>query len=247
MNFLTTSSREPARHRPRNRDCSLLRVSFRLGAFLLLIGCAGPTRDPVGKHVYSAWVKDMEGKRTPYDGIGSTAAARNDFIFRMKAVKDYEYGNYVANLRRETSWGETASDVAKLGLDSAVALTGGVGLKAALGATSAGVTGATTSVKKNVLFDQSITTFITKMDALRLEKYNEILSKMAPGNTSAYTVAEAYDDLQEYGRRGKLEAALADVDAKAGAQKAEEKQKNDKLKKLPTLDQLTSKQSTTSQ
>lgn len=215
-----------------------------LAASTCLLGCAGPTRDPVGKQVYTAWVKDMEGKRTPYDGIDSTAAARNNFIFRMKAVKDYEYGNYVANLRRETSWGETASDVAKLGLDSAVALTGGVGLKAALGAASAGVTGATTSVKKNVLFDQSITTFITKMDALRLEKYNDILTKMKPDHTPPYTVAEAYDDLQEYGRRGKLEAALADVDAKAGAQKAEEKKENDKLQNTSNLKEPTQKEST---
>jgi hypothetical protein len=144
----------------------------------------------------------------------------------MKAVKDYEYGNYVTSLRRATSWGEFGSDSVKIILDSLVAVTGGTATKAALGAASAGVTGATTSIKKNVLFDQSITTFITKMDTLRLKKWNEILCKMGRGaddtckHIPSYSLAEAFDDLQEYGRCGTLDTALRDVDAKTSAEKA---------------------------
>jgi hypothetical protein len=151
----------------------------------------------------------------------------------MKAVKDYEFGNYVRNLRRATSWGEFASDSVKIILDSLVAVTGGEGTKAALGAASAGVTGATTSIKKNVLFDQSITTFITKMDALRLNKWNDILCKLnrcpkVPAPAS-YTVAEAFTDLEEYGRCGTLDAALRDVDAKASAEKKKAEDNNDTI------------------
>jgi hypothetical protein len=96
----------------------------------------------------------------------------------MKTGKEYEYNNYVTNLRRGTTWGEFGSDSVKIVLDSLVALTGGTETKAALGAASAGVTGATASIKKNVLFDQSITTFITKMDTLRLNKWNDILCNL---------------------------------------------------------------------
>jgi hypothetical protein len=212
------------------RFCIL--VSFYGG----LIGCAGPVSDPAGKHLHAEWVAEFGKAGMPYDGIRpGDDAVRNAFIFRMKAVKDFEYANYVINLRQRTSWGEFGSDAAKIVLDSLVALTGNAATKAALGAASAGVTGASASVKKNILFDQSITTFITKMDAQRLEKYNEILEKM---KRSGYTAAEAFDDLQEYGRRGTLEVALADIDAKAGAQKDKAKAVNDKLKKIRSIDDI---------
>src|SRR6267378_4010399 len=138
-----------------------------------LTSCAGPMNDPIGKQAYQQWVAKYANAQLPPEG-----PATSDFIFGMKAVKDYEYANYVTNLRRGTTWGEFGSDSVKIILDSLVAVTGGVETKAALGAASAGVTGATTSIKKNVLFDQSITTFITKMDTLRLNKWNDILCKM---------------------------------------------------------------------
>lgn len=204
-----------------------------------LSNCAGPMNDRVGKDVYNDWVA-VYGKPGAYGDI--TRATRDDFIFQMKAVKDYEYGNYVTNLRRGTSWGEVGSDSVKIILDSLVAVTGGTGTKAALGAASAGVTGATTSIKKNVLFDQSITTFITKMDALRLNKWNEILCKMGRGTSDTcktpqvtYTTAEAYDDLQEYGRCGTLDAALRDIDAKTSDEKKKAEKTNNAIKQLPQL------------
>jgi hypothetical protein len=197
------------------------------GSCLALLGCAGPMNDPAGKHVHDEWVAEFGKSGIPYQGIpGGDAPARAGFIFRMKAVKDYEYSNYITTLRRATSWGEFGSDSVKIVLDSLVAVTGGTATKAALGAASVGVTGATTSIKKNVLFDQSITTFITKMDTLRLKKWNEILCKLGRGSDdtckhiSFYSAAEAFDDLQEYGRCGTLDTALRDVDAKTSAEKA---------------------------
>ena|ERR1700730_10390061 len=51
---------------------------------------AGPMNDPVDKRVYQDWVATY-GKSGAYDHIASsnTAATRDAFIFRMKAVKDY--------------------------------------------------------------------------------------------------------------------------------------------------------------
>jgi hypothetical protein len=201
---------------------------------VLLDGCAGPISDPAGRHVYDAWVANHASPNL-------TGNAMPEDVFQMKTVKDYEYGNYVRALRRSTSWGEFGSDSVKIILDSLVAVTGGTETKAALGAASAGVTGATTSIKKNVLFDQSITTFINKMDALRLNKWNQILCKMGRSSdpdcktTLAYTAAEAFDDLEEYGRLGTLDAALRDVDAKTSAEKAKVQKNNDKAKGIPSL------------
>jgi len=201
----------------------------------LLTGCAGPMADTGGKHIHNEWIADLRGPgipaRVPED-MGALATPA--FVFRMKAVKDYEFGNYVRTLRRATSWGEFASDSVKIILDSLVAVTGSEGTKAALGAASAGVTGATSSIKKNVLFDQSITTFITKMDTLRLTKWNEILCKIGrcPNvpSVASYTVAEAFTDLEEYGRCGTLEAALRAVDAKTGEEKKEVEKAHEDLK-----------------
>jgi hypothetical protein len=193
-----------------------------------LTSCAGPMNDPIGKQAYQQWVATYANAHLPPAG-----PATSDFIFGMKAVKDYEYSNYVTNLRRGTSWGEFGSDSVKIILDSLVAVTGGAETKAALGAASAGVTGATASIKKNVLFDQSITTFITKMDTLRLEKWNQILLKWK--GKEPYTEAEAFSDLQEYGRCGTLDAALRDVDAKTSTEKDKAEKLNSAINKIPKL------------
>jgi hypothetical protein len=196
--------------------------------------------DRIGKSMYQKWTAEYSASGTPYERI-TNPTERDAFIFQMKAIKDYEYGNYVTNLRRGTSWGEFGSDSIKIVLDSLIAVTGGEETKAALGAASAGVTGATSSIKKNVLFDQSITTFITKMDTLRLNKWNDILCKIGRGSgdtckqTQSYTAAEAFGDLQEYGRCGTLDAALRDVAAKTSAEKDKAEKLNSAIKNIKPL------------
>ena len=74
------------------------------------------------------------------------------------------------------------------------------------------------------------------MDTLRLEKWTQILQKWKgtsgkpPSETN--TAAEAFDDLEEYGRCGTLDAALRDVDAKASAEKTKATEANDQVKKI---------------
>src|SRR5260370_28488862 len=86
-----------------------------------LMGCAGPMNDKLGKHAYEEW-----GNRpwNPNSSFLPPGNASPDFVLRLKAVKDYEYTNYVLNLRRGTTWGEFASDSVKIILDSLVAVTG---------------------------------------------------------------------------------------------------------------------------
>ena len=202
-----------------------------------LVSCAGPMNDPLAKQAYQQVSDAGIGGFPPGDTV-----ATGSFIFRLKAIKDYEYYNYVTNLRRGTSWGEFGSDSVKIVLDSLVAVTGSAGTKAALGAASAGVTGATTSIKKNVLFDQSITTFITKMDTLRLNKWNDILCKLGrcPGHLPdyTYTVAEAFVDMEEYGRCGTLDAALRDVAANAGDEDKKARETNKAINRIPASDEI---------
>jgi len=214
----------------------ILDLCVGVGFCLVLVGCAGPMNDRMGKTMYTKWTAEYAA--APYENISLDDV--DNFIFKMKAIKDYEYGNYVTNLRRGTSWGEFGSDSVKIVLDSLIAVTGSEGTKAALGAASAGLTGATTSIKKNVLFDQSITTFITKMDTLRLTKWSEILCKMGRGpgtcgQTPHYTGAEAFGDLQEYGRCGTLDAALRAIDSKTSEEKVKAETINNGINKIPKL------------
>jgi hypothetical protein len=218
------------------KDVGIMRtrkLAVGVGFFLVLNGCAGPMNDRMGKTMYTKWTAEYAAGS--YENIEDLDA----FIFKMKAIKDYEYGNYVTNLRRGTSWGEFGSDSVKIILDSLVAVTGSEGTKAALGAASAGLTGATSSLKKNVLFDQSITTFITKMDTLRLNKWSEIQCKMGRGpagcGQARYTGPEAFGDLQEYGRCGTLDAALRAIDSKTNEEKAKAETINNGINKIPKL------------
>ena len=79
------------------------------------------------------------GHSFPKEIQGASNKATFPLIYRMKVVKDYEYQNYVCNLRRATTFGEFGSDSIKIILDSLVAVTGSAGTKAALRAASAGI------------------------------------------------------------------------------------------------------------
>ncbi len=188
-------------------------------------GCALPMNDDLGKQAYETWGKTLPAGNEPVA----------TYVFHLKAVKDYEYQNYLLNLRRATSWGELGVDATKIVLDSLVAVTGTAAVKSALGAASAGVTGANTSLKKNVLFDQTLSALMTKMEAARLAKWNDILCKMGRGSTPAciavpdYTYAEAFDDMQEYGHCGTLDVAIRDVAASAANDQATAKAINSRL------------------
>jgi hypothetical protein len=72
-----------------------------------LPSCALPVHDDLGKQAYQAWVKDPNSKPgfLPAEG----AMDRDSFIFSMKAVKDFEYSNYVLNPRPGTSRGEVGA------------------------------------------------------------------------------------------------------------------------------------------
>lgn len=53
-----------------------------------------------------------------------------------------------------------------------------------------------------------------------------------------YTVAEAFDDLQEYGRCGTLDAALRDVAAKTDADNSKAVKANEEIENIPSIDEV---------
>jgi hypothetical protein len=202
-----------------NLSACLCDARWLLAACVILLlattGCVGPVQDKVGTNFRSAWIASRAGLATPYADYPNSQGGRNAFIDDFVSVKNIQFHNYVAAIRRGSSYGELAADGSRLVLDSLAAITGGAGTKAALAAASAGITGFSGSVKKDVLFDQAIPTFIQKMEELRANKLADITNKKKL-SINEYSRSEAYNDVEEYGANGTFDAALRDINTKTG-------------------------------
>lgn len=151
-------------------------------------------------------------------GWENSPGRKSDFIYAGIAAKDYEYENYKRLIRRGVSFGGLGTEATTIGLNTAATLVTG-GTTKLLSGIAGGVTGVSASFNKNVLFDQSITTFIGKMDALRATKLKEIQDKLN-NPQHIYSYMEAFRDVQDYGYQGTLDAAVASVGAQSGVEKA---------------------------
>jgi hypothetical protein len=110
-----------------------------------------------------------------------------------------------------------ATDWAVLALDAAGTLVGGAGTKAALAATSGGLTGAKAAFDKNVYFDKTIPAVLAKMVATR----KEILVKLRGGltrTTEEYSLTQALVDLEDYYYAGTIPGAIIGIAETAGAE-----------------------------
>ncbi|MEY2563838.1 MAG: hypothetical protein QOH88_2031 [Verrucomicrobiota bacterium] len=176
--------------------------------------------DKTQPQLVTDWNSRLSGEGTtsrPWQGFPDTPEGKNELVYEGIAVKDYEYMRYTQLIRRGTSWGGFGAQSASIGLNAAGTLTTS-GTTKILSAIAGAITGSSAAFSKNVLFDQSITSFISKMDALRLTKLAEIKTKLMAANINSYSRAEAYRDVQDYGRLGTLDAAFADVGKKAGTE-----------------------------
>ena len=168
------------------------------------------TEDYSGKAVAKHW-NSLFDPKMPWAG-GANNLNVTDFVYQGIAVKDYEYKKYVDLIRRGTSWGNFGAQTAALGLNAAGTLVAADTTKI-LSAAAGALNGTSAAFSKNVLFDQSITTFVARMDAMRADKLTYIQNRLKDPN---YGFAEAYRDIQDYGRLGSLDAALRDVAKQSG-------------------------------
>lgn len=191
-------------------DQSSARYFLGVAALTLMGLCSCVTYDRSGQAVVNDWNRQFGV--TSGDGLGHLPVDEKGtvegFVYQGIAVKDYEYKKYVDLIRRGTSWGGFGAQAASIGLNAAVPLTG-TGTGKTLSAIAGAITGTSAAFSKNILFDQSITIFVGRMDSLRKAKLDEIKDKIA--NKRSYTFAEAYRDVQDYGYQGSLDAALANV------------------------------------
>ncbi len=180
-------------------------------ACLLLLAClpaCTTVRDQSEVRVVAHWNDRFAG---PYPlAEGGDPATRRAFTYEGIAVKDYEYRRYVDTIRRGVSWSGFGAQAIAIGLNTAGSLATGGATQILAGAAGA-VTGTNAAFSRNVLFDQSITTFISKMAALRAAKLAEIERHLEDDSVKDYSFAQAYRDVQVYGNLGTLDAALAAI------------------------------------
>jgi hypothetical protein len=183
---------------------------------LAATGCSsGPKSDTVGTSFRTAWIaKHTTKMATPYENV-KTEQDRNEFIDEYVAIKNIQFHNLVKSLRRGASFGNLTADGSRLILDGLAATSGGATAKAGLAAASAGITGFTGTVKKDLLFDQALPSFFTKMEELRANKLADITRKKSL-SIKEYTRTEAFNDVEEYGTNGTFDAALRALNVQTG-------------------------------
>lgn len=190
----------------------------RLCLFAILLAtlqsCTGPTTDNIGNEFRKKWIATRLGMDSPFEGIRSESE-RNQFIDEFLVIKDLQFRNYVTALRRGSSYGDLTADAARLTLDGLASVTGTATVKSGLAATSAGITGFTGAVKKDVLFNQSLPVFIDKMVGIRANKRADIIAKKSLTITQ-YPASEAFADVEEYGGLGTFDAALRALNTETG-------------------------------
>ncbi len=228
-------------------------LDFRVGKFInhplggcvaviCLAGCA--TADHSGGIVAKQWNSHFTQAggeaATPWSG-GTPGMPIADFVYEGIAVKDYEYKKYVDLIRRGTSWSGFGAQTAAIGLNAAGTLTT-AGTTKILSAAAGSLSGASAAFSKNILFDQSITTFVGRMDALRADKLTYIQKRLTQPD---YGFAEAYRDVEDYGRLGSLDAALTDVAKQSGIQEAAAKDASPNATSTPSTTSTTTTTTTT--
>jgi hypothetical protein len=183
---------------------------------LFTLSCC-TTEDYSGKAVAKQWNSRFDSNTGTSPWTGRAPAMRlTDFVYEGISVKDYEYKKYVDLIRRGTSWSGFGAQTAALGLNAAGTLVAADTTKI-LSAAAGAINGTSAAFSKNVLFDQSITTFIASMDGMRAVKLAYIQDRL---KDPTYGFAEAYRDIEDYGRLGSLDAALAAVGKQSGVQEA---------------------------
>jgi hypothetical protein len=134
---------------------------------------------------------------------------------RIRAI-DLHFGEFQQGVFREGVSTNLATDMILLGLGAVTATTGGAALKAALGATSAGVAGAKASIDKNVYFEKTMPALLGQMIASRKQALVKIQEGLGR-DVNLYPLNQALIDLEDYYNAGTIPGAIVAIVEQAGA------------------------------
>jgi hypothetical protein len=153
-------------------------------------------------------------------GDPSYAIARNNCIFEFLGAIDYQYNLYKEQVFKLANGLNASADTL-----TTVLSAGATGVGGATGQILSGIaTGIGTlkgTMNQDVLYNQTITAIIAKMDADRADKLKVILQQMQPPSAGAtslpYTMYAASVDLLAYFEAGTVHHAIVDLQTSAGS------------------------------
>ncbi|MGO9577887.1 MAG: hypothetical protein ACLP2P_00595 [Desulfobaccales bacterium] len=204
-----------------------LMVVGKQGAFLLFIfiisGCATFQFAPSPPSMYKAnyTLEDYNSDLSFYKPLGTAVDVRtyyrNKIVFLTKTEIDKNYAAFKNSFYGERAGTETLLDIAQIGLTSAGTLAAGETIKTVLAAVATGVSGSRLSFNKNFFKEKSPDILISRMDALRVEKWSQIHLQLINSTDDKYSLYEAEGDLFAYYQAGSLQAAFQNIIAESGA------------------------------
>jgi len=216
------------------------RLLSKAAASLLLLalvatGCATGQRPGFPRQSYdeAKTIKRLEAsfqEDVIIDGYyrsGTTAeqrqALRDKLIDGRVALMDLNYQQFVASMSFHRQSIDTAGEFAELGANLATTIVGGAAAKTALGAVSAGISGAKLSVDKNFFYEKTIPVLVSAMEAQRKTVLVDLLTGRAKDDHE-YSLAQAISDLNRYYFAGTFLGGLQSIQADAGAKQKDAEQ-----------------------
>ena len=189
----------------------------------IISGCSTfrfvPAPPPIYKANYT--LEDYNNDLSVYKPMGTSVDVRtyyrNKIVFLTKMEIDKNYAAFRNSFFGERAATETLLDIAQIGLTSAATLAAGETIKTVLAAVATGVSGSRLSFNKNFFKEKSPDLLISRMDALRVEKWSQIHLQLMNSTDDTYSLYEAEGDLFAYYQAGSLQTAFQNIIAESGA------------------------------
>lgn len=183
-------------------------------ASLTLCGCAGfrgsPPRATNPKAELEVLADDLKPEIIKKYDESPSKALRNKIVIARIRATNIRFDEFQEMLYQEGVGYGIATDWAVLALDAAGTLVGGAGTKAALAATSGGLTGAKAAYDKNVYFKKTMPAILAQMIARRKAVSVRIYSGLTK-NIEDYPLIQALVDLEDYYNAGTIPGAIMEI------------------------------------
>ncbi|MEE9393141.1 MAG: hypothetical protein V3W41_11610 [Planctomycetota bacterium] len=199
---------------------------------LSVLGACGTALAPIPPEVMTEksfaliyTIKDFEADCESYKDepdADQRRAIRDRMTHRVMAVIARNYGQYESDFFAGRAATATGFDVINLGMDAAIAITGGKHTKTVLGALATAIHGTGLSLDKNFFRDKTSESILAMMRAERARVETEIQKKLLLED-SKYIFEEAWRDLVSLFYAGTVPSALITLASEAG-EKATEQQ-----------------------
>ena len=193
----------------------------------IISGCSTLRFIPAPPSTYKAnyTLEDYNNDLSIYKPMGTSVNVRtyyrNKIVYLTKMEIDKNYAAFKNSFFGERAATETLLDIAQIGLTSAATLAAGETIKTVLAAVATGVSGSRLSFNKNFFKEKSPDLLISRMDAIRIEKWSQLHLQLMNSTDDTYSLYEAEGDLFAYYQAGSLQAAFQNIIAESGATQKE--------------------------